>query len=276
MSDLRQRTDSATTLRVHPDGSLTLAGEPLFWQSTDVLLDRIRIMRTTAEPVLVITPNVDQTIDLDRDPEFRGAYQEAALRLIDGAPLAVLARLLGATGVHQHTGADLLPLLVSESEREGWTVAVAGGSAGVSNLAVARLQRQYPGARVVSVPFPHLAAVDDPRSVEVVDELYRLSADIVFLCLGAPKQEMWFTHWRSVLPPGVYVGAGAAVDFAAGTVRRAPPALRRLGGEWLWRLAQEPKRLRMRYLVKGPSFLAIACRSLMAYERTTSISRDSR
>ena len=269
MTDLKLRTDFPTTLRFHPDGKLTLAGEPLFSQSAEVLLERIRSMRRTAEPVLVVTPNVDQTIDLERDPEFRGAYQDAALRLIDGAPLSMLARLLGATGVHRHTGADLLPFLVSRSEREGWTVAVAGGSAGVSKLAVARLQALYPGANVVNVPFPHLTVVDDPRSLEVVDELSRVSADIVFLCLGAPKQEIWFTRWRSVLPPGVYIGAGAAVDFAAGTARRAPSVLRRVGAEWLWRLAQEPTRLRTRYLVKGPTFLAIAYRSLMSHERTS-------
>ncbi|MBG6237266.1 N-acetylglucosaminyldiphosphoundecaprenol N-acetyl-beta-D-mannosaminyltransferase [Mycetocola sp. CAN_C7] len=267
MGDLRLRTDSATTLRVHPDGRLTLAGEPLFWRSPAVLLERIRAMRTLAEPVLVVTPNVDQTIDLDRDPEFRGAYQDAALRLIDGAPLTMLARLLGATGVHRHTGADLLPFLVGESEREGWTIAIAGGDAGVSRLAVARLQEAHPGANVVSVPFPHLAVVDDPRSTEVIDDLRALSADIVFLCLGAPKQEMWFMHWRSMLPPGVYIGAGAAVDFAAGTARRAPSVLRRLGAEWLWRLVQEPKRLKTRYLVKGPAFLAIAWRSILMHDR---------
>lgn len=270
MTDFKLRTDSATTLtrlRVHADGSLTLAGEPLFWRSPAVLLERIRVMRNMAQPVLVVTPNVDQTIDLDRDPKFRGAYRDAGLRLIDGAPLTMLARLLGATGVHRHTGADLLPFLVSESEREGWTVAIAGGSAGVSGLAVARLQEAHPGAKVVSVPFPYLSVVDDPRSKEVVDELCNISADIVFLCLGAPKQEMWFTHWRSMLPPGVYIGAGAAVDFAAGTARRAPSVLRRLGAEWLWRLAQEPKRLGTRYLVKGPAFLAVVCRSILLHER---------
>ncbi|MFU8945154.1 WecB/TagA/CpsF family glycosyltransferase [Mycetocola zhadangensis] len=219
--------------------------------------------------MLIVTPNVDQTIDLDRDPGFREAYQRAALRLIDGAPLLVLARLLGATGVHRHTGADLLPFLVGESEREGWTVAIAGGAPGASDLAAARLRKAHPGAKVVSVPFPHLPDVGDPQSQAVVDNLYRHAPDIVFLCLGAPKQEMWFTHWRSVLPDAVYVGAGAAVDFAAGTASRAPRFLRRLGGEWLWRLVQEPRRLGRRYLLKGPAFLAIAYRSLVMRDRAT-------
>lgn len=271
MANVTLRNSSATTLRFHVDGSLTLAGEPLFWGSRETLLQRIRLLRRSGVASLVVTPNVDQTIDLDRNLRFRDAYQDAELRLIDGAPLELLARFLGATGVHRHTGADLLPFLVSESEREGWTVAVAGGGSGVSDLAVARLLAEHPGAKVVSVPFPYLAVVDDPRSLEVIDELRRLSPDIVFLCLGSPKQETWFTQWRSILPPAVYVGAGAAVDFAAGTARRAPAAFQRFGLEWLWRLSQEPKRLRARYLAKGPAFLGIVCRSLLAHERPRGI-----
>ena len=275
MAEYGLRTASETRLRVHSDGSLSLAGELLFRGSQALLLQRIRMLRGAAEPVLVVTPNVDQTIDIDRDPKFREAYQKADLRLIDGAPLMMLARVLGATEVHRHTGADLLPLLVAESEREGWTVAIAGGSAGVSGLAVARLQAAYPAAKVVSVPFPYLSVVNDPRSIEVVDELCRISADIVFLCLGAPKQEMWFTHWRSRLPPGVYIGAGAAVDFAAGTARRASSALQYVGAEWLWRLALEPGRLGRRYLLKGPAFLAIVYRSIIMHEwRTARLARE--
>lgn len=267
MTDVKVRTDPATTLCLDGDGDLTLAGEPLFCQSREALLERIRALRMVAEPLFVITPNVDQVIDLDRDPEFRNAYQKAALRLIDGAPLEVLARLLGATDVHRHTGADLLPFLVSKSDHERWTIAIAGGGTGVSDRAVVRLQMLYPKAKVVSVPFPRLAVADDPRSLEVITELRRLSPDIVFLCLGAPKQEMWFAQWRSMLPPGVYIGAGAAVDFAAGTVRRAPAVVRRLGVEWVWRLAQEPRRLRRRYLVKGPAFMGIIYRSLRSQAR---------
>jgi glycosyltransferase involved in cell wall biosynthesis len=95
-----------------------------------------------------------------------------------------------------------------------------------------------------------------------VARLRSLRPDIVFLCLGFPLQEAWWAHWRDRLPAAVYVGAGAAVDFAAGVRSRAPRAVQRLGMEWCWRLAQEPRRLAHRYLVRGPRFLVVAARSL--------------
>ena len=105
--------------------------------------------------------------------------------------------------------------------------------------------------------------VDDPLSQEVIDRLAQLDPSLVYLCLGSPKQEAWFEHWRRELPAAVYVGAGAAVDFAAGARRRAPRALQMIGGEWTWRLVQEPRRMAGRYLGRGPRFLGVIARSVL-------------
>lgn len=113
-----------------------------------------------------------------------------------------------------------------------------------------------------------LSDVDDPASLEVVEALASLEPDLVFVCLGSPKQDVWVSRWRAKLPPAVYIGAGAAVDFVAGTKRRAPRALQRLGLEWAFRLAQEPRRLARRYLVRGPAFAMVAVRSLIAARRS--------
>ena len=96
----------------------------------------------------------------------------------------------------------------------------------------------------------------------MIAQLRDVAPDIVFVCLGAPKQELWYLQWRDQLPPAVYIGAGAAVDFAADRVRRAPKLVQRIGAEWVWRLAQEPRRLAGRYLGKGPAFLFVIGRSL--------------
>ncbi|MDN5573728.1 MAG: WecB/TagA/CpsF family glycosyltransferase, partial [Micrococcales bacterium] len=93
--------------------------------------------------------------------------------------------------------------------------------------------------------------------------LAQLDPSLVYLCLGSPKQEAWFEHWRRELPAAVYVGAGAAVDFAAGARRRAPRALQMIGGEWTWRLVQEPRRMAGRYLGRGPRFLGVIARSVL-------------
>jgi len=162
----------------------------------------------------------------------------------------------------RHTGADLLPLVAAQARRLGWRIAVTGGEEHIARIAAETLRRRF-DADVVAVPFPRITSVEDDGSRKVVDELVQLKPDLVFVCLGSPKQDVWVSHWRSELPPALYVGAGAAVDFVAGTKKRAPATIQRLGAEWIYRLVQEPRRLARRYLIRGPRFVYIALRSLL-------------
>lgn len=130
--------------------------------------------------------------------------------------------------------------------------------------AAERLGRAYPGPEIAAVPMPMLSDAADPASQDAIASLVAFKPDVVFVCLGAPKQERWFRVWRDKLPGGVYIGAGAAVDFAAGTKRRAPRVVQEMGLEWVWRVFQEFGRLAPRYFVKGPSFVRIAIQSTIA------------
>lgn len=253
-------------LAVRGDETL-LAGRPLFRGSTDALLDGLHRMVTSGGRHLVMTPNVDQVLSLRSDPATRDAMSSASMLLADGAPLIGLARLLGDRGIRRHTGADLIGAAVGRAAVHGWTVAIAGGDSAVAADAAARLAAEHPGAVVESVPFPHITGPTDPAGAEVVDRLTALRPQLVFVCLGSPKQEAWFLHWRERLPAAVYVGAGAAVEFAAGTRSRAPRAVQAVGAEWLWRLAQEPRRLARRYLLKGPGFIGVVGASLVGARR---------
>lgn len=237
-----------------------LAGHELFIGDLDALLDRLGELLPVSNPHVVITPNVDQVVGMRSDPDLFAAMADADLRIADGAPLVLLGRALGARGLQRLTGADLLPAAASRAAEAGWRIAVTGGAPGVSDLAASHLTATY-GAEVVSVPFPVISSVQDPIGTEVVDSLKAAAPDIVFVCLGSPKQDVWVHHWRDRLPPAVYVGAGAAVDFAAGVKVRAPRAVQAVGAEWLFRLAQEPRRLAKRYLLRGPVFLTIIGRS---------------
>lgn len=254
-------------LRVDSRGTVWLNGFPLFSADTPALLDEIEAVLARRRPALLVTANVDQILDLEREQKTVEVYENADLIVIDGMPVVQLARMLGAADVHRHTGADLLPLMAAESAARGWRVSILGGAPGVSERAAAELRGRHPGAEVASVDFPLLRGLDDPASLSVIDELKVQQPDVVFVCLGAPKQELWFLQWRDLLPPAVYVGAGAAVDFAAQKVRRAPVVVQRLGAEWLWRLAQEPRRLFGRYLVKGPRFIGVILRSVRTRRR---------
>lgn len=246
-----------------PDGSVRLAGRELFLGGTDELVATITELLPAREVHTVITPNVDQVLTMRTSPELGAAYDEASIRITDGFPLVVLGRRLGARRLERLTGADLLPVAAQVAAQRGWRIAVTGGGPGVADHAAAVLRDRH-RADVVSVDFPIIKDVDDGASMRVVEALAALEPDLVFVCLGSPKQDVWVSRWRGKLPPAVYIGAGAAVDFVAGTKRRAPVVLQRLGLEWLFRLVQEPRRLAHRYLVRGPAFAAVALRSLRA------------
>lgn len=241
---------------------ILLLGQPLFRGTARDLLNALQRALQSGTPELIVTPNVDQLIELETNPELRRAYSAAALRLVDGAPLRALCSALGGRGVERHTGADLLPLVTSAARERGWKVGIAGGQPGVAEEAATRLGRNRPN-QVFAIQFPHLTSTAGDRASErAIKAVTAAKADIVFLCLGSPKQELWFLEHRDALPPGLYIGAGAAVDFAAGRARRAPEWVQQLSAEWLWRFAQEPRRLFRRYFIRGPRFFFIAARSL--------------
>ncbi len=249
-----------------PAGSVTLSGQELFLGGADDLVGAIDALLPAREVHTIITPNVDQTLNLRTDPALATAYDEASIRITDGFPLVVLGHRLGAHRLERLTGADLLPLAAEVAAQRGWRIALTGGGPGVAAHAAAVL-RDRVDADIVAVDFPRITSVDDPESLSVVEALAELEPDLVFVCLGSPKQDVWVSQWRAKLPPAVYIGAGAAVDFVAGTKKRAPVALQRLGLEWFYRLAQEPRRLAHRYLVRGPVFAVVAARSLVAARR---------
>lgn len=252
---------SLPPLGVTGDGTLQIFGKGVFVESLDEFLAELSKIRESGRAELVVTANVDQLIDLRYSAKLDAGYSAAALVVLDGMPLVALARALGAANVHRITGADLIDDLSRVARERGWRIAITGGAGATSSSAARRLSEKY-GADVVSVPFPLLVSMNDPAALSVVKELRALEPDIVFVCLGAPKQEDFFVAWREQLPPSVYIGAGAAVDFAADKNSRAPRIVQKLGAEWVWRVIQEPRRLGPRYFIKGPRFLTLAAISL--------------
>jgi N-acetylglucosaminyldiphosphoundecaprenol N-acetyl-beta-D-mannosaminyltransferase len=239
-----------------------LYGREIFTGDPDALLARIGQLVEDGGTHLVMTLNVNQVLDLQKSAPYRSAHQAAALCTLDGMPLVALSRLLGADKPHRNTGADLIFQATSAAPANGWRVALAGGKPTTAARAAQRLSKRYPGAVVDGFELPRLRSIDDQSCAATVERLNALAPSITFICLGAPKQELWFQQWRDRLPPGVYIGAGAAVDFAAGRVKRAPRWVQNTGLEWLWRFTREPRRLFKRYFIQGPNFLAVALASL--------------
>ena len=230
-------------------------------EAVDVMLG----LGSRGRPELVVTPNVDHLVVMERDPEFAAAYSSAALRLADGAPIVFLSRLLGTPLPERVTGVDLTGELLRRGEQTGHSAFFFGGSPGALAGALARIKAEYPRLVVAGAVSP---AVDLDRPTadeeEALATMRAAAPDLVFIFLGSPKGEKWFLRRRDDLPSSVFVSVGATVDFLAGDVRRAPAWVQSAGLEWLWRFAHEPRRLFRRYVIRDSRFAVIAARELLA------------
>jgi N-acetylglucosaminyldiphosphoundecaprenol N-acetyl-beta-D-mannosaminyltransferase len=213
-------------------------------------------------PSFVVTPNADQVVNLEDDAALRAAYGRADLVVPDGMPVVWASRLLGSPLKERVTGSDLMPRLCEIAAQRHLKVFMLGGMPGVADRAAANLVKAYPGLRVTGTLCPPLGFEHDPAQNDgIVEAIRRSDADLVFVCLGSPKQEVWIDRHLARFDKGVFLGVGAAIDFCAGTVQRAPQWMRSTGLEWLYRLSQEPRRLIGRY-VKDLYFFVLVAREM--------------
>jgi N-acetylglucosaminyldiphosphoundecaprenol N-acetyl-beta-D-mannosaminyltransferase len=225
--------------------------------ATDQVLD----WAAAGESRYVCVATVNNLIEGCDDPGYNAIMEAADLVTPDGMPLVWGLRLLGVPGASRVYGPDLTPLVCQEAARRGIPVGFYGGRDDVLDDLAAALAGRFPGLRIVyrwSPPFRALTAEEEAR---VRDDLRRSGARVLFVGLGTPKQERWMADHKDL--PLVMLGVGAAFDFLSGRKRQAPPALQRLGLEWLYRLVHEPRRLWRRYLYRNPRFVALFAAQLL-------------
>lgn len=243
-----------------PPEPVDVAGTLVHPVTRDEAADLVAAWGQHAEAALVVTLNVDHAVQLEDDGAFREAYDCARLRLCDGAPLLALARLCGRRLPGRVTGADLLFDVCERAARLDLRVFVAGGSPQVLVAGLAALRARYPGLQISGAsPPPGFEGTE--HEVALKDSLRAAAPDVVMVCFGAPRSEVWAARQLDE-QPAAYLCVGAAIDFAAGAQRRAPLWMQRVGIEWLHRLAREPRRLWRRYLVRDAAFLPLAAREL--------------
>ena len=192
-------------------------------------------------------------------PDYQRLVNGAELVTPDGMPLVWMLRALGVPEASRVYGPDLTLEVCAHAERHGVPVGFFGGAPDVLRALVERLGAQFPQLRigfVHSPPFREGVPEVDP---DVVESIRESGVGVLFVGLGCPKQERWMAAHRDALGCAL-VGVGAAFDFLAGRKRQAPAWLQRLGLEWAFRLACEPRRLWWRYLVHNPRFAVRALR----------------
>lgn len=226
----------------------------------DQVCDVLNAHVASHTPGYMMSLNLDILIRADKDPEFRAALEGADLILMDSAPLMKIAHKQGVDCVEKLSGSDLMPRICELAANKGYRCAIVGGMPGVPEKAAATLSAQYPGLVIKDAISPEYGFEKDPAQLQMLlSKIAGLNVDILFLCLGEPKSGLLVNRRLSEFGVSFVFNVGAAVDFAAGNVDRAPKWMQDHGMEWFYRFVKEPRRLFKRYFVDSWHFLSI-CR----------------
>ena len=214
----------------------------------------------------IVTPNIDILRQIRDNPEALTLVQKGSLRVPDGMPLIWASKIRGKPLVERITGASLIHTLTEAAAKAGLSVYLLGGELGVPQTAGENLARRYQGLKVAGTDAPPFDFDKSPTAMTgVLQRLQDAAPNIVFVGLGFPKQERVICELAPMLPAAWFIGCGAAIPFAAGTVPRAPIWMQQCGLEWIHRLVIEPRRLATRYLLHDfPYALALLASSAAA------------
>ena len=211
---------------------------------------------------MVCFTNAHSLVTARQDAELARALAEAQLCLPDGAPVAwMLGRLLGRAQPRV-SGPDLMWAYLEQAAARGEPVFLYGGSPSTLAALQDRLERAFPHLPIAGAVSPPFRSLDSNEDEAIVERINASGARTVWVGLGCPKQELWMrAHLGRIRP--VMLGVGAAFDFHAGCVARAPRWMRGAGLEWLHRLLQEPRRLWRRYLHTNAAFVVASAAQLL-------------
>ena len=197
-----------------------------------------------------------------QQPYLRAIFNSSGMTTPDGMAVVWLLRLKGHRHVKRVYGPDLLLATCEHGLKKGYRHYFYGGAPGVADGLIERLSAHCPGLQIagtLSHPFRPVALEEDR---EIISQINKSRADIIWVGLGSPKQEIWMhAHLGRITAP-VMVGVGAAFDFLSGSKPQAPAWMQRSGLEWLFRLSHEPKRLWPRYR-QYPKFIVLAASELL-------------
>lgn len=239
---------------------INVIGAPIDALTWDTALDRLRQWASARESRVVCICNVHSVITARTDARFADVLQRADMATPDGMPIAWMMRRLGVDNQERINGPDLMWRYCEIAARDAQPIFLLGGTQDCLDKLTARLHSEYPELKTASYapPFRPLTETEEDDIVRMINES---GACTVWVAFGCPKQEFWIHKMRGQVN-AVMLGVGAAFDYHAGVIRRAPVWMQRAGFEWLFRLASEPRRLWQRYLVTNSLFLVAAFKQL--------------
>jgi N-acetylglucosaminyldiphosphoundecaprenol N-acetyl-beta-D-mannosaminyltransferase len=252
---------SAREVKVAPSEKVTLFGIPIDNLNMAEVLDRIESMIGDGEIHQHVVVNVDKIVKMESNPDLRQTVLDCDLITVDGQPVIWVSRLLKCPIKERVTGVDLFDALMARCAERGLRPYLLGARQEIVAKTVDVLKTKYPKLQLAGWRNGYWAADEE---ASIVREIMRAKPAVLCMAVGSPKQELFLGKWKQEMHVPFVMGVGGSFDVTAGVLRRAPRWMQRLGVEWLFRLAQEPRRLWRRYLNEDMAFFRLVWREWRA------------
>ncbi|HKL41016.1 MAG TPA: WecB/TagA/CpsF family glycosyltransferase [Clostridia bacterium] len=227
-------------------------------EAFDYFVDLLKENETTS----IFTPNPEIVMMAQKDDELKKAIFESNLVIPDGIGLIFASRLYNLGLTERVTGFDLMGKMLEYSNRRKLKIFLLGSKPGVAEEAKKNINNKYKNINIVGT---HHGYFDEKESLEVLDLINEKKPDILFVALGASRQEKWISHNKKILNASVAMGVGGALDVWAGDVKRAPKFFIKLNLEWLYRLIKQPSRFGR--ILEIPKFMVKVLLNKQSMER---------
>ena len=219
-------------------------------------LDAAKALLQGEHAARVVTPNAEIAYEALHDENMRTLLNSAELMLPDGAGVVLASKILKTPLKQKVAGVDFADGLLGVLETTGQSLYLLGSKPGVGELAAQKMMQKHPRLRIAGIADGYFQ-----DEAPVIDKINASGADVLFVCLGAPKQEQFMARHQKALHVKLMAGLGGTLDSFAGTVKRAPRWMIRLNLEWLYRLIKEPKRFKR--MLRLPKYLwAVVCKRI--------------
>lgn len=238
-------------------------GSPIDQVSWNDAVQRLSSWGANHESRVVCICNAHSVVTAKQDQEFNQVLKRADMSTPDGAPVAWMIKKVSGQPQARINGPDLMLKYCEHAEKIGQSIYLYGGQESTLNILVDVLKSKYPNLKIAGYLSPPFRELNAEEKQKIIQDINASGAHTVWVGLGCPKQEKWMHEHKGKIN-AVMVGVGAAFDYHAGTIKRAPKWMQNSGLEWFHRLCSEPKRLWKRYLVTNTLFILYAAKQLMS------------
>lgn len=244
------------------ESHISVIGTPINKLTWSSVITTISKWAKLNESKYICICNVHSVVTAAQDNHFHTILREADMATPDGAPVAWYMKAVGGGHQQRINGPDLMWKYLTHINNGNESIYLYGGKQSTLDILQKKICEHFPNVRIAGSYSPPFRNLTDTEQQKIVEMINNSGANTIWVSLGCPKQETWM-HQQKGKINGVMIGVGAAFDYHAGTLKRAPEWMQNNGLEWFYRLCQEPSRLWKRYLVTNTLFVFLSIKSIL-------------